>query len=380
MPFLQFLPWCSIDEEYEIGEIGLVPFAKDANVSDLGDLGAGHIRTILATYRGIDGQPVNRAALVKYDRRPFLTEVSDREMATTRELVELACFSGLSKRKIFDPLGPYCNSDCFVVYGQKFEGSLSHSGIGHRKRAGELWDFRSLDRTVFSVPLHTSFVKTVTLDSSLIAGLLKFRLDEAARWRRWQNAISCFKQANTDSEAVSSQVEWVLLCAAFERLLEARSDHKEVARVFSEALKPTKSISVGEATRTSNRFKDRSRPLRYEWMKEFYRIRGDFAHGNFATVQPTTWKPLEHIVLASISFPLCVKSLLKERGCYCLTEADQDETDAFEALTNQIGFLDEPPDSHGSMDSWWKRHLTKARRDRRLRTAVAAFEASEKKG
>ena len=50
-------------------------------------------------------------------------------MEVTRELVELACVSGLAKRALFDLLGPYCNADCFIWYGQRFDSKLDYAGM-----------------------------------------------------------------------------------------------------------------------------------------------------------------------------------------------------------------------------------------------------------
>lgn len=110
-------------------------------------------------------------------------------------------------------------------------------------------------------------------------------------------------------------------------------------------------------------------------MNEFYRVRGDFAHGKLKTAQPSAWTAPEHLVLASISFPLCMKSLLQQKGHYSLTEEDQVQVDAFEALANQDGFLSEPPDSSGSGDSWWRRHLSEARSNRRRKRAIKSLKA-----
>jgi len=361
MPFMQFLPWCPIDSAYEVGEIELVPYAFGADTPGLAGTEPHQVRDILAAYRGIDGRPIPKSTLVRYGRRPILSDVSTEEMDVTRELVELACVSGLAQRNPFDPHECYCNADCFVWYAQRFQGKLSHIGVVHRRRVGELWDFRSLDRTTFSIPLHVSSIRKVSLDSSLLTGLLKFRESGGSdEWGRWQNAISCFGQANTDSQNTSPQVESVLMCSAFQRLLDAQSKAKDVAQLFSESLKPWETILSGNSERTSGRQKDGNNPLRYQWMSEFYRVRGDFAHGKLQTLQPLAWTPQEHLVLASISFPLCMKSLLQQNGYYSLTDDDQVQIDAFEALANQNGFLSEPLDSSGSGDSWWRRCLLEA--------------------
>jgi hypothetical protein len=380
MPFLQFLPWCPIDRAYDVGKITIVPFAVDSDTPDVGDVEARQVRSILSAYRRIDGHPVPKAALIRYDQRPILAEVSEDEMEVARELVELACISGLAKRALFDPFGPYCNADCFVWYGQRFQGKLDHVGIVHRRRGRRTLDVRSLDRAVFSIPLHVDSIRDVALDSSLLAALLKFKESaQANEWGRWQNAISCFKQANTDNEGMSQQVEWVLTCGAFERLLEAPSKAKEIAWLFSETLSPVKTIS-GDSRRLSSQQRTGSNSLRYEWMSEFYRIRGDFAHGKLRTGQPLIWTPSEHMVLASISFALCMKALLQLKGHYSLTDDDQTQTDALESLADQVEFLAEPPKSSGSGDSWWRRCLTEAKRARRLKKAIESFRALDRKG
>ena len=170
-------------------------------------------------------------------------------------------------------------------------------------------------------------------------------------------------------------MEWVLTCSAFERLLEAPSKAKEIAHLFSETLRPTKSISANAAKRASPRKKDGGSSLRYEWMSEFYRIRGDFAHGKLKTEQPRMWTPSEHLVLAAISFPLCMRALLQQKGHYLLTDDDREQIDAFESLADQTGFLAEPPDSSGSGDSWWRRCLMETRRTRRRQKAIESLRA-----
>jgi len=54
----------------------------------------------------------------------------------------------------------------------------------------------------------------------------------ADKWAQWQNAIACFNAANTDEQESMPQVEWVLLCGAFQSLLGAKSDALQVATNF----------------------------------------------------------------------------------------------------------------------------------------------------
>jgi hypothetical protein len=137
--------------------------------------------------------------------------------------------------------------------------------------------------------------------------------------------------------------------------LGAKSDAKDVADKLSDSIIPGHDLLASQANRRSERWTDQTKPLRHEWMREFYRIRGDFAHGKLTSQQPTVWSPLEHLVLGTIAFPLVVKSLLQAAGKYAFTTGDQAQIDVFEALADTKDFLRPPADQKNSIDSHWKR-------------------------
>jgi hypothetical protein len=225
-------------------------------------------------------------------------------------------------------------------------------------------DGRPLAETVFSIPVHVSTVAQVSLAAGLINSLVVFREHASDhKWSRWQNAISCFNQANTDNDAIRYQVEWVLLCSAFEHILEARPQAEDVAQKFTDTAVPSTPLLARDAKRNSAQKKwNVKRPLRYEWMKEFYRIRGDFAHGKLKTQQTAVWSALEHIVLETIAFPLLVSCLLQKDGKYELTDGNQAQINAFERLADEL-FLERPANQKSSKDSIWSRLLEKAKSD-----------------
>jgi hypothetical protein len=142
-------------------------------------------------------------------------------------------------------------------------------------------------------------------------------------------------------------------------MLAAKSDYLDVAERFFNVVVPSTPLLVGSAKRRSARWPQLDKPLRYEWMKEFYRIRGDFAHGRLTTKQPAVWNPLEHVVLATIAFPLLVRCLLQREGKYVLTDEDRTQIDAFESLADEE-FLNPPGDRKNSIDSVWSRVREKA--------------------
>lgn len=175
-------------------------------------------------------------------------------------------------------------------------------------------------------------------------------------WDRWRSSISCFNQANTDSDNIRLQVELVLMVGAFQELLNVGDHVKEVARRFSEVVAPYTSLATTASQRGSMRWRSSQEPLRYEWMREFHRIRNNFAHGKLRTVQTPVWNPPEHMVLGAIAFPLLVKCLLKEAGGYSLTYIDdRREIDCFEKLADTMDFLKLPADSQDSSDTHWTR-------------------------
>ncbi len=376
MPLLVFMPWCRIDKNYEVGEISILPFERHKPINGLDEAVQCRINTIMASYKTIEGKPVDRAALVRLESKSAIDDLTDPEFDIVQELVALSCFSGLSKCDYFNALGSYCNSDCFSLCFQKFD-KADFTALTSRRREGQTQSGWPIDEITISVPVHCHSVKEVSLDSSLIEALVNYRA-KVSEWARWQNAISCFNQANTDSDNIRYQVEWVLLCSAFEHILEAKPNAKDVASKFSKILVPSEKLLVKNSTRLSGKQQDEGQLARYAWMREFYKIRGDFAHGKLDTQQPSIWNPLEHVVLATIAFPLVVKCLLNQAGYYKLTENDQAQIDVFEKFADTPEFLSPPKGKKGSLDSNWKRLVDNRRRKITFQAAVKkAFEELE---
>ena len=357
MPMLVFMPWCGIDKSYEVGEIEILPFEKRRKVQGLNDVEQRHLKQILSMYKNIQGRAVDKAALVRSMGKPLIAELSDEELDVVFDEVALACFSGLANRAYLNSIGPYCNSDCFSLIVQKFDDA-SFTALTTRRREGRFLSGWPVDEIAVTVPANVHTISEVRLDERLLKSLVSHRSAVKGEWGRWQNAISCFNQANTDSDNIRYQVEWVLLCSAFEHLLNAKSNGKDVARKFSENMVPSESLPVSNAKRRLPGWADKGKSLRYEWVREFYRIRGDFAHGRLNTKQPSAWNPLEHLVLASIAFPLLVKSLLSKAGTYILKDEDLIQVEVFEELADTVDFLKPPADQKNSIDSHLRRLIT----------------------
>ena len=355
MATLLFMPWCPIDDTYEVGDVAIQPFTRNEPTGELNDSSRCQINTVTEIYRSIEGKPLENAALVAYTGKSPMDDLDEDEIDTARELTALACFSGLAKRDYFNPLGLYCNSDSFSLHALNFKRT---DFVTLTPRRREWYNLSGWPRDLISitVPVHCHTIQKVSLDADLLKAIIKHRAQlNNPNWGRWQSAISCFNQANTDSDNIRYQMEWVLLCSAFEHILRAKSEAKDVATKFSDTMVPSEPLPASGSNRRPDKSRADEQAIRYEWMREFYRIRGDFAHGKLNTQQPAIWNPLEHLVLATIAFPLLVKSLLVKACKYKLTDDDQAQVDSFEKLADTADFLKVPHNQRNSLGSHWRR-------------------------
>lgn len=355
MSMLLFMPWCPIDRRYSVGALELIPFDRNKPNLSLNATQLEQIQTILGCYVDLHGQPIQKLTVLRHHQHDLLENLSDANLADAQECVELACFSGLANRQYFSPMGPYCNTTHFELYGQRFN-TLDSVCLVSRRREGTSWDAWSVDKIRTSIPVHAHSVREVKLDEGLLNSLSVCRSATGDKdWVEWQNAIACFNRANSDAYPFPYQVEWHLLASAFERILGAKPKAKDVADKFVNVVCPQSSLAVDQATRWLSRWTDDNNPLRYEWMEEFYRIRGDFAHGRLSTRQPCAWNAQEHLVLATIAFPLIVRTRLATRNDYKITPDDRSILECFERLAATPDFLLAPPDQQSSADTHWMR-------------------------
>jgi hypothetical protein len=366
MSMLLFMPWCPIDRVYQVGDMTLLPFERKKPIVGLNQEDQTQVNTIMGIYKDIEGEPVNNAALIRCSGKAIIEDLNETEIDEAYDLVALACFCGLANRQYFNSLGPYCNSDSFSLYVQKFKDT-EFIALSSRRRDGSNMSAWAIDEIAITIPVHVHTIRSVTLDEKLMGAILAHRNGAGYEWGRWQSAISCFNWGNTDSENIRHQVEWVNLCGAFEHLLAAKPMAEDVARRFSEVLIPCDPLLARDSNRRGAKGGDKGQSLRYEWMREFYRIHGDFAHGKLSSLQATEWAPLEHLVLAAIAFPLVVKGLLNRAGKYDLTGRDRGEIDAFEQFADTRGFLKPPADQKSSLDSHWERSVDDRRWKRTTR-------------
>jgi len=373
MSMLLFMPWCPIDKVYDLGVVEISPFERVNPFAGV-DLGGRRIiKKKIASYTSIQRDPVERLAVIRYKNRSVVADLSSDEIGIAYDLVSLSTFAALAARDFLDPLASYCNADCFAMYVQKFDNA-DFTALTTRKRAGTQVAVWPVDRISTTVPLHCHDIRQIRLDENSLVGLLAYRTNaNVNEWGRWQSAISCFNQANTDSESVRLQTEWVLLCGAIQHLLRAGSKDKVTAEAFEGTIIPDREILVRDAGRRLASWREIDKSLRYAWMKEFYGLRGDFAHGRLNPQRPAAWLPQEHLVLASIAFPLVAKQLLSDVGLYQFTRDDNLQRNAFESLADTENFLNPPVDQHGGVDTHWQRVRLRVLQEMRMVEARQAF-------
>lgn len=371
---LLFMPWCPINRVYDLGTLEMVPFERNNAFAGVDDANLKILNKLLAAYTSIQRDPVERLAVIRYKNRSVIDDLSDDEISVAYEIVSLATFAGLAGRDFLDPLATYCNADCFAMYVQKFENA-DFTALTTRKRAGTQIAVWSVDRISTTVPLHCHDIRQISLDENVLAALLTHRTNaNVNEWGRWQSAISCFNQANTDSESVRPQTEWVLLCGAIQHLLRAGSKDKATAEALEAAITPDRGILVRDARRRLASWRETDKSLRYAWMKEFYGLRGDFAHGRLNPQRPAAWLPQEHLVLASMAFPLVAKKRLSNVGLYEFTRGDNLQCNAFESLADTDNFLAPPADQRGGMDTHWQRVRQEVLAEMRMAEGLQALD------
>lgn len=379
---IQFMPWCHLDKSYQVGELTIVPINGYDPFEDYDVLTGYRIRTVLSSYRrNLDGHPVRNYCLVKFNDREITGLLTDEERKISRENVDLAAFSGLANRAYFNPHENQCNYDCFALYIQNFKEEPTSVALQSGWMCGTMLDGRSADNLIVTIPIHVNALYSIKLDEILLTSLVNLR-SSASRdeWTRWLNSIRCFNQANTDSEHTRHQVEWVLLCSAIQHLLKAPSKKEGVAKDFKKLFVPESELKGNDSKRKTDQWKEPQQPLRFHWMKEFYNIRGDYAHGKLDSTKAFSWEPLEHLVLAKIAFPLLVKLLLKEAGHYTLSSDDTCQINIFELLANEKFF--EPAPDNEEWNSSWYRYLVDQEdaRDRRKRMVKAIEQVQTEQG
>jgi hypothetical protein len=351
VPLLNVLPWCRLDREYTIGEILLRPYSIGDELPDLDEAALRQVELIVGTYRDLEGKAFGHPSIAVWKGRSPLHELSDEEEEALGEWLTIGCFASLAHRDLASSGGKYSNSGRFALYRTRFERPGDLTTLVFRRREGRKGDGRSLSDLRFTCPVEVAGRSDISIDEQLAQALVRYRDQSAeADWNRLFNALTWFNFGNSDSETVSVHMEFVAHASAIQELLGSASDERAFAGAVALALRPAVELPAARSTRDTSFWSASAKSLRFEWARELYRVRNQFAHGRLLARRQNGWSADEHLTLAAIAFPLLVKQHLERHACYSLNRLERGAVKGFERLLD-TRFLEWP--GAASEDQWY---------------------------
>lgn len=342
MSMLAFFPWIDLENEIAIGDYRLVPYIR-------GRLPAAPDSELQATLDGIlepykaGNYPIRKATLLQIGDGELTRELDDDQCADAFQFAEIVAISGLAARKYFTRgLEWYWNRDQFYFVIRAFTEAGKGTLIVIRRRDGNTNMLVTAEAYRVQPRLHV-LAGRVKLDVCFAKALLDSRASD--EWERYWDSIINFNLANTDSADMRMEVEAVFTIAAFERLLGCRrGDEDDLAGRFIRVLKPKTALAPSSCPRLSDPATPdslaRRASVREAWIRDFFRGRGNYAHGTLEPKHSAVWSLREHLLLSSYAYPLTLKSLLAKDGRYVVSEDDQFDIDLFEALMGEDLFAE----------------------------------------
>lgn len=325
MSMLAFFPWLRIVNRVEIKNIILEPFvATEGNGNDSFTV----CSKILSSYVDKNGQSIKEATLVTLKGQTSLKDYSEDEMEYLFSIADIISFSGLSKREYFN-FG-YFNSSDFMFIIQGFKNDLCGITVVSRKRDGQKLNYIPLDDYTVQVSDNVSH-KIIDLDTNLISALLDAQDNLGDKWLEYADAIFSFNRANTDDVKVPESQEVIMVASSFQRILDAGHKEDELANKFLSVFDVGEDFDISTSGRMK-KSKIKYGTLRELWVRDFYRLRNDFAHGHRKNKKQKIWDAREHLLLGAYIFPLILKLRLQNDKFYTLKDEDRFDINVFEAL------------------------------------------------
>ncbi len=370
---LVFFPWLKLRDSLHVGDFTLIPYKRGSEPVGPGAPLQEVLDTITKPYLGQAEQPIGYATLVQVGQGDLTHDLDEQQRTAVFVFSELLTACGLSCREYFQSGGMmYWNRDNFRLVVQQFADPHGGVTITTRRRDGSTLSYWSEDAYHVQKPDHVPLGGDIHVDERLLEALLRAR--ESKTWDRLWASVVSFDFANTDSAYMAGETEAVLLSGAFERLLDCdRGKENELAERFSRALTRRKDVTVADCVRLSSldiskKFR-KSASIRDMWIRDFFRLRGDLAHGRLSAGYSPAWSLLNHLLLGSYVFPLVLKSVLAGNGLYTLEEGDQFRIDLFESLACEEHF-GPGTDKHDRGAYAWNRVIDCASREETKRRAV----------
>jgi hypothetical protein len=177
--------------------------------------------------------------------------------------------------------------------------------------------------------------------TALLTALIKSRGNED--WEPILESILNYNLANTDSSDMPLHFECVFLVSSFERLLDCGNGKEDqLANEFSQLLRPQENITLSSCKlfkdeEVAKRF-GKAQFIREAWIRDFFRYRGEMAHGIVGLKYPGVWTIRDHLLLGSYVFPIVLKLRLEQLGNLSRSESDQSRIDGFELYASHRHF------------------------------------------
>lgn len=337
MSTLVFFPWLKMSGQGEIANLRLMEYKRGKLPAGSGTPLQQEIDSILEPYRAHGQRPIDGATILVVGESGLTRELAEEEIDAVFAFAELLAFAGLATRQFFSQF-EYSNRDLFQVVVQRYSEAKGGAAFTYRRRDGSATNYVTRGALTIQRPGHIQAPMKVTMDIRLLNALVQAQREfDQELWNAYFEAIVNYGIANRDSPDLTLQTEAVLMASAFERLFDLRRGKEdELAQSFTAALQPAEEAPAEACARFSDpeaqSFLQKHLPVRNAWIRDFFRLRGNLAHGLITRGYRSRWSLQEHLLLASYIFPLLVKCKLSRDGLYTLTDRDQGDIDVFEQL------------------------------------------------
>jgi hypothetical protein len=370
MSMLAFFPWYHTEESFQAGEYHFLRYVREEEPVGSATKLQKQLDGVRRPYRVTRAEPIGHATLVQIDGKELTTDLSEDEVSGLFVLAELLAFAGLASREFFH--WNYWNRDNFHLVVQAFRSPVRGVAVSSRRRDGQATSYLTGGSYRVFLPSHVHLPVRMELDVDLLTALLAAR--DSSLWPQLLEGITNFNLANTDSDVVRPEVEAVLMIGAFERVLDCtRGREEELAERLESSFSPAVPLTPRDCSREStNRrvtedFSKRG-SVRDGWIRDFFRLRGNLAHGRIQPKYSSIWSLHEHLLLGAYLLPLLVKQVLAREGYLSVTPGLLASLDVFEQLACESPFAPLPDRASNAEHPW-----RKIQRDGRFGAEVRRF-------
>jgi len=290
MPMLAFFPWLKIKNNFDINEFTVIKSEKFEKVFLKDNFKNVYEKIIKSCYINNDN-PINEFTLIFLKNKDIFKDFADNEIESLFSFTEILAFSGLSNRQFFTNFS-YYNSSNFNFIIQSFEEDSKGITIVSRRRDGQTKSFIYVESYKVIKPFYVYNDIAIEIDINSVKSLLEAKEELEDKWINFSDAIFFFNRANTDSNQISEHQEVVMMIGAIQRILMCNNGKiKELIENFNNTFRPKKDFDISKSRRIKKynyKDKDKINTLRETWLKDFYRLRGDYAHGKKQSKIPLT--------------------------------------------------------------------------------------------